>query len=328
MFLHRLSIIFLLSALFAISVRAAEYNDLSDDCKGQYIFMTGSGTPYTFIRLDKNEQWLCARLADGKQECLAPQTVSILPLYADSDDFDIIAFTAGYAVPNRTAPQNEFLLKIHREILKYRSSPRGDKLRQCLNSIEMLCGSVQKELSHLSNGKKSAADNIVALLDNSATERLIDSMLDDSDFQLAFACYLRLRFRIASLIGTRLPSKYSKDVQTILSDIGTEVREAFANNRSSCQARVSQYQAAVPFAHGIWSRSNPVSDGELLQLFLDSFESFQKTLDYSEHTEFPQWGSAMLGVFMLLPNDALISKQAVLFDECLKKYNAKFQQTP
>ncbi len=304
---------------------AAQFNELSDACKGQYLYYKSSGRLLQFEKLGKSGQWECIVLDTGKTKDVAANELEILPLYADSDDFDIIAFAAGYALPGSTNPQQERMLDLYKQLLAHRGSARGDAFRACLLSIDAICTVIARNISALRADGVSAATGVVDTLVESNAQKQIQAMAANSDFLLAIACYLRYRSKVLATIGTALPSHYMADVHTILNDLCKEILDAYANTRVAIAVRNSNFSELFPMMRGGWNRGTPTSVSDLSQLASSAFTSFQKTLEYSEHTEFPQWGAAMLEVLQLVPEDSLAPEKAALFDDCMRKYKEKFQ---
>lgn len=310
-------------------VNAAEYDELTNDCKGQLLFVTLTGVPVQFVSLSESDsKWQCINLRNGTMQSYDPRKLEVLPLYAEDDDFNIVSFAAGYAMPNsQNFAEHEKYLRVYCSLLKYRGSKRGDKLRKCLESVDLTYRAIQSELAQVTSNRKSAWDSIIDILENDEAGKVIKDAANDGDFQIAFACYCRLRINVMTLIETRVPAVYVKDSRTLLNDLGTEIINAYSNNRDNCNVRVAQFKKSLPDAYGLWEQGTPTNAAGIIQFSQAAFENFQRTLDHSEYTEFAQWGTAMLSVLQLFPVDGVIPKQAIHFDDCLKQYQSKYGQT-
>lgn len=310
-------------------VKGAAFDDLSDECCGQYLYLNNNRRTVVLIfsKLGTDNKWICRRLGSGELVNIDPYKVEILPVYTDSDDFDLVSFCAGYAIPpQEKLVENELKFNAFRQILRYHNSPRGDSLRSCLGSIDV----VLMHLTEIVRGKQTIgmneASKIRDILDNSDAIKQIQNFISNLDFQLAISCYCRLRINVLSILkGKALPHYFREDIERILNDVGLDIRRDYTNNHDNCQLRISQFQACCPHITGFWCQGSLFSELEIYQFGRSCFECFQQTLEYSEKLDFPHWGNAMLSVLQLLPKDELISKQAALFDECLKQYKEKYQ---
>lgn len=317
------------SLLYSFIALGASYEDLSDECSGQYLYLSNSqdGTPLEFVKLGTDEKWICKKLNSGKLLNVDPHKVEILPLYADCSDFDIVSFTAGYAIPApEDAIENERRFNAYRQILRQHVSSRGDSLRACLGKIEIIVTNIGEIVKDKKGIKVLDADKIRELLDDCEALKMIQNMILDHDFQLAMSCYCRLRIRVLSLLkGKILPKYYHEDIEKILNDVGEELRKEYTNSRGSCQLRISQFQGCCPNVTGFWCQGSLFSELEIYQFARACFGCYRQTLEFSENLDFPNWGNAMLSVLQLFPKDDLISEQAALFDKCLKNYKTKYQ---
>lgn len=159
-----------------------------------------------------------------------------------------------------------------------------------------------------------------ALKNPAAIKSIQDEAGTENNFFLAFCMYQKYRSGVVQL-AREVSAEVRKEVFDELNQLGEEVREKYLQGRSHSQNRENDFRTLCRDRHGRWEFAPP-TNLKTMSSFVDScYRAWQKTLSLSPHSEFPEWGNAMLEVLQMVQSPALEQKFDAAFSE-YQKYNS------
>ncbi|GEM_PF-3666502 len=321
-----------------VTLLGAGFKDLTDDCKGQILCPLSGEEPLRFVGLGTERHWNCSLMNDNAVQNIEPASiVEIFPLYRDSDSFDVIAFTLCQVMPpagkgadgvsyeerkERTAVRAR-RLKMCKALLKSYPSSRTAMLQRCLEEIDQEEKALGEILSRYGANSRASGDKIIERFQRGDAFSAIRSAALSLDFQIAFPCYFYLREAVQRVTERKLQRPYQLDLEKLLDKFGNELMDAYEIHGDEGRGRVTKYLALFQEEAGHWNEALPATLDEMQKVTSASLNSFLKSLEYSSALDFRRWGGAMLGVFRLLPNGAVVKVQSEAFDKALQNYSDK-----
>lgn len=321
---------FILAILFCCLTHAASFNILSNECSGQLLYVWQNGQPqlYAFRKLLEKPLWECMNFDTNLLEQLNCSQITVLPFYEDIEPFAVNIVASHFAMLP-LAQRERLFLKIYMVLQQKKATKTGTLfgiyLRHEDNEIREIAKLMKKFLneSNINIEKRDIAEEIVSNIEESDCISELETIVNEGDFFMA--CSLLLRFNaLVTDITSSLPSKYNNQIRKIFDNWSEAMSNSLIKVRDNCKAREEAFSSIFPSAHGAWNESVPLDLEGLKRLCSRVYDSFSKTIQYSEYSEFELWGNSMLDVLMLLPGDAVSASPAKQFDEALKRHKEQF----
>lgn len=161
-------------------------------------------------------------------------------------------------------------------------------------------------------------------LKNTNAIRVIQNLSDNQkNYFLAFCLYSRYwDISKTAIRRSGISHELKKELIDEILQVGEEIREKYVRNRNYNQNREKSFKTVLPDRHGKWEYAPPSNLQEMDRSFIQScYAAWRKTLTLSPHTEFPEWGNAMLEVLQMIRNPAWENQFDTAFSE-YQKYNS------
>ncbi len=321
---------------------------LTNHDEGRLVVLThvreGNSPFMVFHEVDRSGKYYCVPLGSKDGVLLNPQAVTVLPFHKNVPA-DTVSFYAVYHMSLN--PRN----LLYAELSRYYPGQRNDTLaamiaatRLQMNELlalntQLLTAEAQMKrefaFSHSPprrppeqlNSPDILKNEILTKIEDGEPIQLIMGAIMLKDFYLAVGLYEYYCQDLRYLSQAAGKGSLADDINKYIT-INRDglVKEYRMQRQAVTSVREREFSRLCPDAFGQWKKSAPVSYNELLQIYAQCFKSYMKLDSLSPNADFPEWGSAMLDVLLLLPDSAAGEALEKEFDQALERYKNRIKK--
>ena len=235
-----------------------------------------------------------------------PETNLMLAFYADLEK-DIAAIKQDIG-QYRAAQAKKALQSKNQRVFRQNSCPYSAQNSSGNNSADTLAKVLEKGLK--ASLKRMNAVQVIQKL----TDR-------QKNYFLAYCFFYNFRNRLRGIINrSGFGFELRKELLEEIEQVGEDIREKYNQNRLDNQNREKSFQNVFKDKHGAWEYASPANQ-KMMAVFVNRcYTAWKKTQTLSPHSEFPEWGNAMLEVLQMIRKPDWEKQFDAAFSE-YQKYN-------
>lgn len=204
--------------------------------------------------------------------------------------------------------------KADREARKKQSNPRGGGVSVFRSS----CSPPAPSVSTAEIQRKLLEKELSAMIRNNPSGLFIMDAVNKGNFFLASCLYIVYARDMWNCLDTRplLKADLRKKLKNEILDMGKTIREGYNKQRQSNKNREENFKKLCHDKYGPWAYASPTNWKEMAQSLDSCYKAWQKIHRTSPHTEFPEWGSAMLEFLQMVRSSQWEQK----YDDAYSEY--------